>query len=149
MADQITVATQRLTREQIAAIVGNNPRAVKLFENLLADVSATIPEVMTEQDRAILSGHLGVFGSRPQPVTDTRAGDGISIVRDAAGYLVAVDLGFLVSALAPFLRKPAQAPDVRPGTGVAVSKDAAGYVVSSTIGADNADGIIANRVFRR
>lgn len=35
--------TQRLTREQIAAAVGNNPRAIKLFESLLGDVSDTLP----------------------------------------------------------------------------------------------------------
>jgi hypothetical protein len=43
------VSTQKITREQIAAIVGKNPRAVKLLENLLADVSTTLPE----QDAAL------------------------------------------------------------------------------------------------
>jgi hypothetical protein len=42
MVDQLR--TQKLTREQIAQIFGNNPRAIKLFENLLADVSSTLPE---------------------------------------------------------------------------------------------------------
>jgi len=43
MADPVVVATQKLTREQIAAMVGKNPRAIKLWENLLGDVSKALP----------------------------------------------------------------------------------------------------------
>jgi len=44
MADPVQPKSQKLTREQIAAMVGNNPRAIKLWENLLGDVQTTLPD---------------------------------------------------------------------------------------------------------
>ena len=55
-----TISTQKLTREQIAAIVGNNPRAIKLFENLVADVAVTLPFNI---DQAALSSLFSLHGA--------------------------------------------------------------------------------------
>lgn len=38
-----TTRTRKITREQIAAAVGNNPRLIKLLEALTQDVSETLP----------------------------------------------------------------------------------------------------------
>lgn len=57
MADGIDTRVQRLTREQIAAIMGNNPRAIKLFELLLTDVAQTLPDAIVEAE---LSGRFGL-----------------------------------------------------------------------------------------
>lgn len=46
MAD--AVKTQRITRDQIAAVFGGNTRAIRLFEALLADVSGTLPDATAE-----------------------------------------------------------------------------------------------------
>lgn len=42
------IRTNKLTREQIAAFVGNNPRAIKLIENLALDVSVAIPTAIDD-----------------------------------------------------------------------------------------------------
>lgn len=46
MADTPTIQTRKLTREQIADVVGKNPRAIKLIEALTADVSQTLPDAI-------------------------------------------------------------------------------------------------------
>ena len=43
--------TSKLTRDQIAAIVGNNPRAIKLFEDLAKDVGVTLPNNLTQVEQ--------------------------------------------------------------------------------------------------
>ena len=63
MADT-TTRTKKLTREQIAAIVGNNPRAVKLFETLTEDVSATLPEAIDQVQLSALFSLHGADGSK-------------------------------------------------------------------------------------
>ena len=45
---ELNTRTRKLTREQIAAIVGNNPRAIKLFEAITSDVAETIPVATLE-----------------------------------------------------------------------------------------------------
>ena len=50
----VDVLTQRLTREQIAAVVGNNPRVIKLFENLVSDVTSALPDGVNANDASIL-----------------------------------------------------------------------------------------------
>lgn len=45
--------TQRLTREQIAAALGGNPRAIKLFESLLSDVADALPTELQAQAASI------------------------------------------------------------------------------------------------
>ncbi len=64
MADTVTTATQKLTRDQIAAIFGNNPRAIKLFELLVQDVSTTIPDAMDEVQYSALFSLHGADGSK-------------------------------------------------------------------------------------
>ena len=64
MADVINTSTQRLTREQIAGIVGRNPRAIKLLENLLTDVTGTIPESIEQVALSMLSSLHSADGSK-------------------------------------------------------------------------------------
>lgn len=42
----VDARTKRLTREQLAAFFPDNPRAIKLFENLTQDVSVTLPDAV-------------------------------------------------------------------------------------------------------
>ena len=60
MADTVTTSTKKLTREQIAAIVGNNPRAIRMFELLVADVAETLPQAI---DEVLLSGLFSLHGA--------------------------------------------------------------------------------------
>ena len=64
MADTVTTATQKLTREQSADIVGRNPRAIKLLENLVQDVATTIPSAMDEVQYSALFSLHGADGSK-------------------------------------------------------------------------------------
>ena len=64
MADGIATKTQALTRDQIALIVGNNPRAIKLLENLTADVAATLPEAIDQVQLSALFSLHGADGSK-------------------------------------------------------------------------------------
>jgi hypothetical protein len=64
VADNIATKTQALTRDQIAAIVGNNPRAIKLMENLLTDVAATLPEAIDQVQLSALFSLHGADGSK-------------------------------------------------------------------------------------
>ena len=64
MADTVTTSTQKLTREQISAIVGNNPRAIKLIESLINDVSTTIPDAVDEVQYSALFSLHGADGSK-------------------------------------------------------------------------------------
>lgn len=55
--------TRPLTREQIAAAVGNNPRAIRLIEQLVTDVTGTIPNAIGDsQVTALLSAPPGAAG---------------------------------------------------------------------------------------
>ena len=63
MAD-IQTRTQALTRDQIAAIVGNNPRAIKLLEQLLQDVSKRLPEAIDQVQLSALFSLHGADGSK-------------------------------------------------------------------------------------
>ena len=58
------VRTKKLTREQIAAVVGNNPRAIKLFELLVDDVSTAIPAAIDEVQLSTLFSLHGADGSK-------------------------------------------------------------------------------------
>lgn len=65
MVDTVKTNSQRLTREQIALVVGNNPRAIKLLESLVGDVSNTLPSwidislaaAQAAQDAAVLAAN--------------------------------------------------------------------------------------------
>ena len=60
----VTTKTQRLTREQIAAAVGNNPRLIKLLENLLSDVADTLPQAVADVDASGRFSLQGADGSK-------------------------------------------------------------------------------------
>lgn len=58
------IRTQKLTRNQIAEIVGNNPRAILLLENLLADVADNIPSSIDEVELAMRFSLQAADGSK-------------------------------------------------------------------------------------
>ena len=64
MADTVTTTTRPLTRAQIADIVGRNPRAIKLLEDLIQDVSQTIPTAVDEVMYSALFSLHGADGSK-------------------------------------------------------------------------------------
>ena len=52
----IVIKTRKITREQIVAAVGNNPRLVKLIESLAHDVTVSIPDaVSTVEAQSVFS----------------------------------------------------------------------------------------------
>ena len=61
----VTTRSQGLTRDQIAALVGpNNPRAIKVIENLLLDVSTTLPQAVDQIQLSALFSLHGADGSK-------------------------------------------------------------------------------------
>jgi ubiquinone biosynthesis protein UbiJ len=60
----ISTKTQRLTREQLAAAVGNNPRLIRLLENLLSDVADTLPQAVSDVDASGRFSLQGADGSK-------------------------------------------------------------------------------------
>ena len=42
----VTVKTQRITRDKLAAIAGGNQQLIRLLENLTADIVVTFPEAI-------------------------------------------------------------------------------------------------------
>lgn len=64
MADLVVTATQRLTREQVSAFVGGNPRAIRLIELLTQDVGSTLPAAATANAAAAESA--GIAASAAQ-----------------------------------------------------------------------------------
>lgn len=52
------IKTRKMTREQIAAMVNNNPRAIRAWEAMVEDVSETLPNEITDvQLQALFSLH--------------------------------------------------------------------------------------------
>lgn len=64
MTDVLATETQKMTREQIAAIVGGNPRAIALIESLIRDVAVTIPAAVDEVQYSALFSLHGADGSK-------------------------------------------------------------------------------------
>lgn len=65
--------TRAITREQIAAAVGNNPRAIRLIEQLVGDVTQTIPNSVGDgQAFALLSAHPGATGDAQAALQSVR-----------------------------------------------------------------------------
>ena len=108
-----SIKTQVLTRDQFAEIVNGNPRAVKVIENLLKDVSLSLPDALTAVEAVANEALAAVNVFRPLVATALairmpRGGFGIATTNDAAGPILAVDTGQLVLGLLPFLPKPAR-----------------------------------------
>ena len=52
----VVIRTRKVTREQIAQAVGNNPRLVRLLEQLTQDVTVTLPDaVATVEAQSVFS----------------------------------------------------------------------------------------------
>jgi hypothetical protein len=94
MADGISTRTQRLTREQIAELVGNNPRAIRLFENLLADVAGTLPDAIVESELSARYSLQAADGSKSNSFNALRLGEEIEIlmmtIRSQASQITAL-----------------------------------------------------------
>ena len=131
-------------RDKLALFLPNR-EAVKAFEHLVEDVAITLPDATEAVGQQVDSVRLGVFGPRQSPDIDVRAGDGIALERDAAGYIISADLLELLLASSAFLaRSPVLS--VRAGSRATVTQDAAGYIVSGPAFED-ASNIIANKAF--
>lgn len=109
----------RLTRNQLAQFLPNH-ELIKAFESMDTLVSTDLP-LQVAQAQATANAALelstadvlGVFDKRPQ-VISVRAGDGIQVTPDIAGFVVTVDLHFLINAVRAFLPRqlpPAPGPD--------------------------------------
>lgn len=103
MADGINARTQRLTREQIAVIVGNNPRAIKQFESMVGDVVETLPDAI---DAAVTRVALSRPAINP---TRVRAFDGVTVSLEPGGYAIGLDMGYVIGSVAAFIQRK-QAP---------------------------------------
>lgn len=124
--------TTRLTRQELASFLGNH-RLIKAFETIDEAVANNLPDpggsVQLTADAALelaTAQRLGIFSPRQQLIS-LRAGDGIQVTPDAAGFTVTVDLGFLVSALRAYL--PRSTPPVP--------------------AANDSQAILANKIFGR
>lgn len=60
------VQPSRLTRDQIAAAVGNNPRVIRLFEQLLQQVGDGLPEVIADLASQVQTIQLAP--EKPEPL---------------------------------------------------------------------------------
>jgi len=65
----VVAQTQRLTREQIAQIVGKNPRAVKVLENLTADVGDTLTVAVNAASAAAAAAQTAANAAQADATT--------------------------------------------------------------------------------
>lgn len=56
----IVVRSQRITRDELRALVGNNERLMRLLENLTTDVTVTLPEAIQTGDLTPVYAALGL-----------------------------------------------------------------------------------------
>jgi len=84
MADPVQTKSQKLTREQIAAMVGKNPRAIKLWENLLSDVQTTLPDATAQAQTTADTAQATAEAAQAAADTAQAAADTAQASADAA-----------------------------------------------------------------
>lgn len=120
MADQVVI---KVPRDELVAALGNNPRLVRAFENLMREVTVILPGETTlvleiaQSARSTSEGlGLGVFGPRAPAPKSIRPGAGITSAADAAGQVLSADAGYIAQAARAFgPRAPAPQPQ-KPAT---------------------------------
>lgn len=127
------IVTRRIGRAQLSSVFKTH-ELVKLVENLVLDVTETLPGMTTLIADKVQALELGVFGSPDQPQRDVRRSDFITIEQDAAGYIVGLDIGQVALAMEAYLPPPRQPDDVRAGDFVTITRNAAGYTVGVDMG---------------
>lgn len=80
MGNGINTKTQRLTREQVAGIVGDNSRAIKVFENLTQDVADTLPDAIAQIEQAAQYSLQAATSSRAVAATARQKGDDLEVM---------------------------------------------------------------------
>lgn len=118
MATATTIERKRLIRA-----LGGDELVARQLEATTSDVIDMGPEIAAakaaadaaqgDADEALsrVDGlAIGVFGRRPAAPLDVRPGDLIQVMRDAAGYVVGVDLGQLAVAVTMLMPKPTNTP---------------------------------------
>jgi hypothetical protein len=99
----VTVKTQRITREKLAALTGGNQQLIRLLENLTADMTVTIPDALdavgvpvTEFDALVLRVsdlEQQVQELEAELLAARRIAQGIDELRRAVSELQALTLG--------------------------------------------------------
>lgn len=65
----IVVKSQRITRDELRALVGNNERLMRLLENLTTDVIVTLPDAIKTNDLAPVYAALGLVEDSVEALT--------------------------------------------------------------------------------
>jgi hypothetical protein len=168
MAD-IQIKTRSITRDQITALVGNNPRAVRLMEALTSDVGVTLPDAIA--DVVAVAAEARAAALAAQTVADAlnamqfvalaasagvanervlAAGANISITDGGPGgpVTVSVALADIIGTALPMTITPkAPTSAETPGALNLLARDAVGGslnggTINITAGAGNAGGAI-------
>lgn len=132
-----SIRTQPMTRDQIAAIVDGNPRAIKAIENLLRDVSVSLPDALLAVEAVANESLAAVNVLRVQVALATsirvpRGGFGTTTTYDAAGPVLSVDSAQLIAGILPFLPKQPK-PDPAPITASLTTPDDMQFVLAQRI----------------
>lgn len=65
----IVVRSQKITRDELRALVGGNERLMRLLENLTTDVIVTLPEAIQTNDLAPVYAALGLVEDDVEALT--------------------------------------------------------------------------------
>lgn len=147
----------KLLRSDLVAALGNNPRVIRAFENLLREVTVVLPGdntmilgIAQEAQRNAEGLALGALGARQHVPQSIRAGDGIQSTQDAAGQTLAADPNY-IRAFAP--RPPATLPDRPVDDGsLMLAAQAFAHRPNAPIAqrpVDDGDLILSSRAFNR
>ena len=86
--------------------VETNSEYRRFFSDRLGRTGGTTGDGMTEI--AVVAQEAlqrAALARRPERRDDVRSGDGVSVARDAAGFVVSLDLGFVLGAVQAFARR--------------------------------------------
>lgn len=65
----IVVRSQKITRDELRALVGGNERLMRLLENLTTDVIVTLPEAIQTSDLTPVYAALGLLEDSVEALT--------------------------------------------------------------------------------
>lgn len=65
----IVVRSQKIARDELRALVGNNERLMRLLENLTTDVTVTLPEAIQTGDLAPVYAAIGLVEDSVEALT--------------------------------------------------------------------------------
>lgn len=91
-----------ITRDKLASFLPSL-ELIKAFERLNEQAMILTPDEITRINTEILATQLGVFAPKPTQPMAVRAGDGLTLERDAAGVTISADLAQIITAVSAFL----------------------------------------------